>query len=273
MPWISYAQNAEDVRLHRAFAGKHDGFYVDVGANHPVTLSVTKHFYEQGWSGLNCEPLPSHFRLLQADRPRDINLNVGCSNQPGELTLYAADGSAAGISSFNLREVAGHREKGFAFQTIKSQVLTLASILEQHVGARTIDFMSIDVEGHEREVLEGADFERFRPRVLVIEATRPNTTQPTHENWEHLVLDHGYLFAVFDGLNRFYVRQEDAALIPTIALSPNVFDDFIPHVYHRQLTELRASLKAMHPRTILARKLGRVTERLRKWSGLPAKGG
>jgi FkbM family methyltransferase len=272
MPWISYAQNAEDVRLRRAFAGKLDGFYVDVGANHPVTLSVTKHFYDQGWSGLNCEPLPSHFRLLQAERPRDINLNVGCSNRPGELTLYAASGNAAGISSFSEREVAVHRERGFEFEAIKSQVVTLGSVLERHVGARTIDFMSVDVEGHEREVLEGANFERFRPRVLLIEATRPNTTQPTHEDWEHIVLDSGYLFAVFDGLNRFYVRREDEELIPVIALAPNVFDDFIPYTHHRQLTELRATVKAMQPRNVLLRKLGRVTERLRKWGALPAKG-
>lgn len=265
MPWISYAQNAEDVRLRRTFASQPSGFYIDVGANHPVTLSVTKHFYENGWSGINCEPLPKQFALLEADRPRDTNLNVGCSSKPGTLTLYAAAGVASGISSFTADEVAIHRKRGFEFEEITSRVVTLASICEEHVCGRTIDFMSIDVEGHEREVLEGANFRRFRPRVVVIEATRPNTTEPSHEAWEVLILNHDYLFAVFDGLNRFYVRREDEALVPAVALSPNVFDDYIPHLYHRQLSELRTRLAHRNTVSSQVDRAVRLATRLRQW--------
>lgn len=244
MSWISYAQNTEDVRLRRAFAGQSSGFYVDVGANHPVKFSITKHFYENGWSGINVEPLPKQFALVQADRPRDINLNVGCSNQPGALTLYAARGGASGMSTFTAQEMLEHQRQGFEFDEVSCPVLTLASICEKHAAGRVIDFLSIDVEGHEREVLEGADFSRFRPRVIVVEATRPNTTEPTHERWERLILDHGYLFAVFDGLNRYYVRREDEQLIAAVALAPNVFDDFVPHIYQRRIDQLEARLAA-----------------------------
>jgi FkbM family methyltransferase len=244
MPWVSYAQNGEDVRLRRAFAGQPTGFYIDVGANHPVAFSITKHFYERGWSGINVEPLPKQFALIEADRPRDVNLNVGCSNQKGVLQLYAARGVASGMSTFTAQEVAEHQRKGFEFDEISSHVLLLSSICETHAKERTIDFLSIDVEGHEREVLEGADFSRFRPRVILVEATRPNTTEPTHERWEHLILDRGYLFAVFDGLNRYYVRREDEQLLPLLALAPNVFDDFIPYVYKHQIDRLQAQLAA-----------------------------
>ncbi len=103
-------------------------------------------------------------------------------------------------------------------------------------GDRRID------EGHEREVLEGADFTRFRPRVLVIEATRPNSTEPTHQRWERLILVHGYQFAVFHGLNRYYVRNEDERLIPALALAPNVFDDYTPYEYQREIDALNAEL-------------------------------
>lgn len=268
MSWISYAQNGEDVRLRRAFAGKTSGFYIDVGANHPVKFSLTKHFYESGWSGINVEPLAKQFALVEADRRRDTNLNVGCSREPGTLTLYAARGGASGMSSFTAEEVARHRRQGYEFDEIRCPVLTLSSICEAHCRGRTIDFLSVDVEGHEQEVLAGADFERFRPRVVVVEATRPNSTEPTHQRWEHLLLGRDYLFAVFDGLNRFYVRREDEPLVATIALAPNVFDDFIPFVYQRQIAQLEARLAAQTLVGRVSRRMqsvSRAATRLKGW--------
>jgi hypothetical protein len=108
MACVSYAQNAEDVRLRRAFKDQSSGFYVDVGANHPIENSVTKHFYDSGWTGINVEPAPGPFALIAKERKRDINLNVGCSNRPGSLTLYTGRGNAIGLSSFE--EVAIHRD-------------------------------------------------------------------------------------------------------------------------------------------------------------------
>jgi len=244
MPWLSYAQNAEDVRLRRAFEGQPKGFYIDVGANHPINDSVTKHFYDIGWTGINVEPSPEPYELIVKHRTRDINLNVGCSDSDGSLTLHVGRGRATGMSTMTDGEAAVHRSKGFEFDVITVPVTTLASICTEHVGDRQIDFLSIDVEGHERAVLEGADFSRFRPRVVVIEATRPNTNEPTHQDREHLIVRHDYEFVVFDGLNRYYVRREDAGLGPKIALAPNVFDDFAPYRYQRQIDELNAELLA-----------------------------
>ena len=274
MTWISYAQNAEDVRLRRAFRHQSSGFYVDVGANNPVNFSVTKHFYEHGWTGINVEPIRALHELIQRDRPRDVNLNVGCSNRPGTLTLHVARGQASGMSTFTEEERRVHEAKGFQFDTVTTKVVTLASICEEHLAGRTIDFLSIDVEGHEREVLEGADLGKFRPRVIVIEATRPNSTEPTHERWEDLIVGQGYLFAVFDGLNRYYVRREDEALIPDLALSPNVFDDYTPYTHHQKLEELRAQLLAHRAAAALATPLtglARAARKLGRWVGARAR--
>src|SRR5690349_6537021 len=157
MSWVSYAQNAEDVRLRRAFRDQSSGFYIDVGANDPIEYSITKHFYERGWTGINVEPAPAPYALITEDRKRDINLNVGCSNQKGSMKLHVARG-ATGLSTFTADEVSIHEKKGFEFDAIEVPVMTLESICSEHVGAKSIDFLSIDVEGHEREVLEGADF-------------------------------------------------------------------------------------------------------------------
>lgn len=275
MPWISYAQNGEDVRLRRAFADRTTGFYVDVGANHPVVHSVTKHFYEKGWSGVNIEPLPKNYAAIAADRPRDATLNVGCSNQDGELTLYAECGVASGMSSYTPAEVAIHRSRGFEFEELRTPVVTLASVCATYVGDRTIDFMSVDVEGHEREALEGADFARYRPRVVLIEATRPNSTEPTHERWESIILNQGYSFAAFDGLNRYYVRNEDAPLADKLALAPNAFDDYIPFSYHQKIEQQQREILQLYQRLDRTRWLQRLadpigtfasgTRRFRRW--------
>src|SRR5580692_1079228 len=86
----SYAANFEDVLLHRAFRGQRSGFYIDVGAYEPVDDSITNHFYENGWSGINIEPNPAPFGRLRAARGRDKNLNIGLSNREGRLTVYEA---------------------------------------------------------------------------------------------------------------------------------------------------------------------------------------
>ena len=84
---ILYVQNQEDVLLNRVFQGLSDGFYIDVGANDPVVDSVTKLFYDRGWTGINVEPDENCWRRLDSSRPRDRNLNLGLSDRPGNAHL------------------------------------------------------------------------------------------------------------------------------------------------------------------------------------------
>lgn len=84
------------------------------------------------------------------------------------------------------------------------------------------------MEGAEHLVLRGADFDKFRPWIVLVEATHPGTQQPSGEGWEEVLLNVGYDFAYFDGLNRFYVAKEHSELSKLIAIPPNVFDDFVP---------------------------------------------
>ena len=94
MKFISYSQNFEDVILNRIFRHKKDGFYVDVGACHPTYDSVTKHFYDRGWTGINIEPVPEMAQLFREDRPKDINLAVAIGNTSGEIELYVTPSRA-----------------------------------------------------------------------------------------------------------------------------------------------------------------------------------
>ena len=150
------------------------------------------------------------FEVLARDRVRDVNLPVGLSNREGTLLFYEVPG-VAGFSTFSTERAEDLRRKGYSLIEHSIPVTTLARVCEQHA-APTIDFLKIDVEGHEREVLEGADWGRFRPRVVLVEATRPDTSIPSHDDWEALLLAADYLFAFFDGLNRYYLRVEDREL-------------------------------------------------------------
>jgi FkbM family methyltransferase len=241
MPIISYAQNHEDVLLNRLYPEDRAGFYIDVGACHPVFHSVTKLFYERGWHGINIEPIPKLFAMLADDRTRDINLHLGLSNREGTFRFYECP-TEVGSSTFSEEEAAVLRQRGHQLVEHLIPVTTLARVCEQTAG-RTIDFLKIDVEGHEREVLEGGDWSRFRPRVVLVEATRPGTNVLCFEQWEPILLAADYLFAFFDGLNRYYVRAADRALIPLLAVPANVFDNFEHHKHIRAVRELQGALE------------------------------
>jgi FkbM family methyltransferase len=236
-PMISYAQNGEDVLLERLFGRQADGFYVDVGANDPTDLSLTKHFYDRGWHGVNIEPVPDAFARLCAERPRDTNLNVGVAAGAGEMTFYELPDQSV-LSTFSAEQAALYRAEGRQLVERPVRVLPLAEVFAAHAD-RAIDFLSIDVEGLEREVLAGGDWQRWRPRVVLLEATRPNTTEPMHQDWEPLLLEAGYLFAYFDGLNRFYVRAEEPALLEGFRVPVNICDNFVHFHYSKQVEALR----------------------------------
>ena len=128
---VSYAQNHEDILLRRAFGAGHAGFYVDAGANDPVFHSVTKLLYENGWRGINIEPTPVLHDRLVADRPRDINLNVGVSDVEGTLTFFEVAPPLHGWSTF-LPEIAEtYRQQGVIPTERPIPVTTLNILFER----------------------------------------------------------------------------------------------------------------------------------------------
>jgi hypothetical protein len=129
-----------------------------------------------------------------------------------------------------------YRADGEEFTPIEVPISTLARVVADHV-AGPVDFLKVDVEGLEREVLVGADWSSFRPRVVVMEATVPKSDEPAHESWEPMLLELGYRFAMFDGLNRFYAHADEPTLLQKLAIPANVFDDFVPYAWAPQVDE------------------------------------
>lgn len=218
MELVSYAQHGEDILLSRLFHGTRRGYYVDIGANDPDFCSVTKHFYERSWNGINVEPVPDLHSRLEADRPRNRNLNLGISNVVGTLTFYESP-TITGWSTFSTPLAKVYRRRGLSVVERLIPVTTLTRLFAEYVD-QPVDFLKIDVEGHEREVLEGVDWTVCRPRVLVLEDSNS-------DGWAHLVPESDYLQIWHDGINRFYVRREESALLASWAATADLAGKFV----------------------------------------------
>jgi FkbM family methyltransferase len=223
MSFISYAQNFEDVMLWRALKHVERGFYIDVGANDPSLYSVTRAFYERDWRGINIEPVPQYHERLCRDRTDDVNLRIAVGAHAGEMTLH--DVPDSGLATTNDALAERYVDEGWTVTDYTVEVRTLADVCAHHATG-TIHFLKIDVEGAEKDVLAGMDFGKFRPWIVVIEATEPLSQTVSYDEWEPTMLQADYRFAYFDGLNRFYVTAEKAELLSAFSVPPNVFDDF-----------------------------------------------
>ena len=209
---VYYGQFYEDYILAYVFAAQTRGFYIDVGANDPNHANTTRYFYERGWNGMNVEPNALEFRKIVESRPRDINWNVGIADREGTMTFYQVKASQSGLSTFDRNEVERLKRGGFEFTELPVQVTTVDALLAKSV-VPEISFVSIDVEGFEKQVIESFDLVRHRPLVLCVEATMPLSPVAAYGAWEPLVLEAGYLFAMSDGLNRYYVRKNRLDLL------------------------------------------------------------
>jgi FkbM family methyltransferase len=221
---ISYAQNFEDVMLRRVLCQVRRGYYIDVGAQDATIDSVTRWFYDCGWSGINIDPHPDYYAQLVLERPRDINLNVAVSDTAGEAQFCFVRNS--GLSSLDMSAATVAARHGLRSHVGMVTLSTLDAVLAAHP-LPEIHFLKIDVEGAEAKVLTGIDLKKHRPWVILVEATEPTKTDTTWHQFESLITERGYRCVYFDGLNTWYLRNESLELAEHFRLPPNVFDAFV----------------------------------------------
>lgn len=204
----SHAQFAEDRILAEIFGGRAEGYCVEVGANDGRTGSASYLFEKRGWHCLLVEPIPSLVEEIRKHRACTV-VNCAASSREGEATFFVAE-SVEAISGLDLTPERAEwiRQSGGTIKEITVRTATLDSLLAE-AGFGELDFVTIDVEGHELSVLEGFDLERYQPRIVILE---DNTIEGDASVSSHMA-DHGYVHFKRTGVNEWYARESDAELV------------------------------------------------------------
>ncbi len=167
---ISYSADGEDIVLEKLFRKRtKKGFFVDVGAFHPQYYSNTHMFHKKGWHGINIEPNPQAIKLFHKYRKSDINLELGISETPKTQTYY--NFTYSGLNTFDQEhgERKGSKEWNKLIDKQEIQCLPLKDIFAKYLNGNVIDFIDIDVEGSDLEVLKSNDWNKYRPSVVLVE--------------------------------------------------------------------------------------------------------
>ena len=219
----SYAQNFEDVILWRALKHVEKGLYIDVGAQDPVVDSVSLAFYQRGWRGVHVEPTSAYAQKLREARPDETVIQAAAGMKEGHIPFWEFPGT--GLSTGDPAVAARHEGDNRECVRVEVPCVPLAQILDAQ-GDRPIHWLKIDVEGMEQDVIESWSPSPARPWIVVVESTKPLSEEPNHSTWDAKLLARGYEFVYFDGLNRYYVSNDQPQLRTVFGPGPNVFDAF-----------------------------------------------
>jgi FkbM family methyltransferase len=236
--------------IQRVFSDIDNGFYIDVGACDPIKDSVTYSFYLRGWSGINIEPSEFFHTALSKNRARDVNLRVAISDQEGQSSYIEVVGSGISSLKTDVRNIG--KELGFQVKEHKVSTQKLSAITEKYCTGKLVHFLKIDVEGLEHQVIASADWQACRPVLLIVELinnedTAGMQTQPT---WHSMLIEANYHQVWFDGLNRYYLRQESLDLEKHFVVPVNIFDNFHltkNHGWNASVSPLRSFLGRVLP--------------------------
>jgi FkbM family methyltransferase len=172
---ISYADEGSDRIAHLLLDSPSSGFYVDVGANHPIAGSNTFELYRLGWRGLTIDGSPRMIALQRAIRPRDTAVCAVVSDEERDAVFTEFASSA--VSSLHAGHVAAWRQRSAVVAERHVRTSTLASLCREHGVPARFELLSVDVERHDYEVLASHDFDAFRPRLVIVEVLDDATRQ------------------------------------------------------------------------------------------------
>ncbi len=197
---LCYSQNGEDLILNRFLENKEKGFFIDEGAHHPIRFSNTYFFYKKGWSGINIDAIPASMNNFNKIRPKDINIGKGVGIKNNQLTFYQFNESA--LKTFCKEEAFSKNKHGY--KIIKSNLITvdtLENILDKYMPENTqIDFLNIDAEGKDEEVLISNNWEKYKPNFILIEILREEDIDDTSSSIKTFLKSKDYILInkIFD---------------------------------------------------------------------------
>jgi hypothetical protein len=208
---VAYSQEGEDLILSRIFEAQKTGFYVDVGAHHPQRFSNTYLFYQRGWRGINIDAMPGSMELFKKIRPRDINLEVAILKDKKILTYYQFNEPA--LNTFS-EELSKRRDGQNGYKIVRTpeiEGLPLSQIFDEYLSAEYqggIDFLSVDVEGLDLDVLETNDWSLYRPKIVLVELLAGSLDSTYSDPVYQLMRKNSYKLFAKSMLTVFFISEE-----------------------------------------------------------------
>lgn len=204
----SYGQFGEDRILEEIFSDRSEGYCVEIGAHDGLTGSASYLFEKRGWHCLLVEPIPESVEEIRKHRSCMV-VNCAVSDREGVATFGVAEGAEA-MSTLDLTpaHIEWIKRAGGAVKEISVRTATLDRLLAE-AAFPEIQFITIDVEGHELAVLEGFSLEAHRPRVVILEDNSVNGDRRVVQ----YMSDHGYVHFRRTGVNEWYAHEADVELI------------------------------------------------------------
>lgn len=209
--YTSYSQCGEDMIVRCIFDALRipAPTYLDIGAHHPSYLNNTFFFYQSGAHGVNIEPDPGLLSAIEKQRPRDTNLNVGIAEQKGVLDFYLMSVPTLNTFSYEDAQAVTREGKTKINEVIKVPVIPINNVLEVHFQGKELDFVSLDVEGLDLQILRSFDFVRWRPKVFCVETITYSEHHKGKKNpdIERFLLDQNYFVYADTHINTIFVDR------------------------------------------------------------------
>ena len=207
----SYSQSDEDLIIDTLLHRKPNGFYIDIGAYDPVRFSNTMRFYRRGWKGINIEPDVEQFQKIKSVRTRDVNLNIGISQKSKMLMYWEIYPKT--LSTFSSIQAKAYEKDGFRIlRKIRVPVSRLSEVIKKYAHPRIIDFLSVDVEGSELDVLKSNNWNKYRPNILCIELSfgEEDMQADIHRKKSliRFIESNGYMYVTKTATNYIYVDRK-----------------------------------------------------------------
>jgi FkbM family methyltransferase len=205
---VYYSQGGEDVHILTLLDDKSNGFYIDIGCNDPIHYSNTFKMYTLGWMGILVDGNPKLIEKAKKVRKKDICINALVSNDVREMDFYLSGSNL--ISSVDPAHAASYTNLEGKTQKVRMSSVTIDQIIAQYVPeGKTIDLLSIDVEGHDFEVLQSITLSKYRPRLIVIEDLGQVKNNLDSNTYVKYLKSYNYVLVSTDKQNLYFMPDEN----------------------------------------------------------------